>query len=1022
MKRLITFVITSLVFFALPAFSANWYVSAIGDDGGSGGLGDPFATIQHAIGASSNGDSIIVGAGVYVENINYSGKRVVLYAPAGAAQTFIEAAVPTEAAVKFISGENAQAILHGFTVRGTSDAPGIRCAASGPIIRYCTVTNCTNSGNGGGIVCVSGAAANIQYNTITQNRGLIGGGIYIESSNPIISYNSFSQNSAVNGGGIGVYNASMPTLTYNLFTYNEADLNGGGLASMALSGPTLMARYNTFYRNRAVNYGGTIYTQAIYAIVERSILWEDSASAGAHEAYANSPARVILSYSDISGGWTGTGSGNCDIDPQFCDPAGGDFHLQDGSYLSNYPFNNGQYIGALEPGCLDIIMVDNDGDGVDDEIDNCPGIANSGQEDLDEDGAGDACDNCIALSNPDQTDSDGDGIGDACDDCPDIADPYQLDSDGDGVGDACDNCPEFANADQVDGDGDGMGDACDNCPGLANPEQQDFDGDGFGDHCDNCPILANADQADSDGDGIGDMCDICPEVANPDQDDSDDDGIGDACDNCAGLANADQADADSDGLGDLCDNCPDFANADQVDGDGDGIGDACDNCPELANVDQNDRDSDTVGDECDNCPDDINAYQDDTDGDGIGNACDNCPTVANADQVDADGNGIGDACEGSGGAIFGYVYFGDMGLDEVRIDLLGSDYAIVGHAVTDESGRYEFGGLSAGTYILYLWPPQGYTTPNTIKQVEFTGADLQYDFEVEDLNGYGHFCRGRFYWMIQVKLHLTGHGRWSNISYETMCNYLEMIRIFFNSHPDFPITGFVVDENADCHERLDDLWDALKPRWRWTHHKRAKAHLIVLLLNMVSGRIQPWTIVSGSEGINSGDGGPSGTPANGITAAQALLYSDMLIMDGDESNDASAYLIDSILVNGGILPDGLVDPATPSVNYLDVLDVDDDGDPVLPAEFSLGQNYPNPFNPTTTIAYSIGANSAVKLEIFNILGQPIKVLYEGQQSAGNYTVVWDGTDDNGQPAATGVYFYRLTADEFKAYRKMLLLK
>ena len=81
--------------------------------------------------------------------------------------------------------------------------------------------------------------------------------------------------------------------------------------------------------------------------------------------------------------------------------------------------------------------VDSDGDGIDDDQDNCPDTPNSDQADGDGDGVGDACDNCPDVANPDQADSDGDGVGDACDNCPDVPNPGQADSDGDGVGDAC---------------------------------------------------------------------------------------------------------------------------------------------------------------------------------------------------------------------------------------------------------------------------------------------------------------------------------------------------------------------------------------------------------------------------------------------------------------------------------------------------------------------------------------------------------------------------------------------------------
>ena len=134
-------------------------------------------------------------------------------------------------------------------------------------------------------------------------------------------------------------------------------------------------------------------------------------------------------------------------------------------------------------------FLDQDGDGVRDDLDNCPTTANADQVDADGDGVGDACDNCLITANPLQEDGDLDGVGDACDNCSTTVNLDQADADGDGVGDACDNCQTTANADQVDTDGDGVGDACDNCPSTANPLQEDGDLDGIGDVCDECPTI-----------------------------------------------------------------------------------------------------------------------------------------------------------------------------------------------------------------------------------------------------------------------------------------------------------------------------------------------------------------------------------------------------------------------------------------------------------------------------------------------------------------------------------------------------
>ncbi len=259
-----------------------------------------------------------------------------------------------------------------------------------------------------------------------------------------------------------------------------------------------------------------------------------------------------------------------------------------------------------------LIRVDQDGDGVYDNDDNCPLTANASQDD-----------------------SDGDGFGDACDECPN--DPTDTDTDGDGVCDPSDNCPSMSNSSQDDSDGDGVGDICDNCASTSNASQDDADGDGVGDACDNCPSTANTSQTDSDGDGAGDVCDVCP---NDPDDDSDGDGVCGDVDNCPTTANGSQTDSDGDGVGDACDVCPNDPS--DTDSDGDGICDPSDNCPQASNPGQTDSDGDGFGDACDACPNDPD---NDIDGDGVCGDVDNCPSTANSSQTDTDGDGVGDACD-----------------------------------------------------------------------------------------------------------------------------------------------------------------------------------------------------------------------------------------------------------------------------------------------------------------------------------------------------------------------------------------
>ncbi|SYZ73926.1 exported hypothetical protein [Candidatus Zixiibacteriota bacterium] len=133
----------------------------------------------------------------------------------------------------------------------------------------------------------------------------------------------------------------------------------------------------------------------------------------------------------------------------------------------------------------------------------------------------------------------------------------------------------------------------------------------------------------------------------------------------------------------------------------------------------------------------------------------------------------------------------------------------------------------------------------------------------------------------------------------------------------------------------------------------------------------------------------------------ALIFedtSDVIHFRVSSGIDTSVYVEDSVTTYVAITDA----PETPNA---------------VPSGFRLNQNYPNPFNPVTTIAYSLPARASVRLGIFNLLGQKLVEYNLGSQSAGNHVFQFSG-----DRLSSGVYFYRLSAGESSAVRKMILMK
>jgi flagellar hook assembly protein FlgD len=94
----------------------------------------------------------------------------------------------------------------------------------------------------------------------------------------------------------------------------------------------------------------------------------------------------------------------------------------------------------------------------------------------------------------------------------------------------------------------------------------------------------------------------------------------------------------------------------------------------------------------------------------------------------------------------------------------------------------------------------------------------------------------------------------------------------------------------------------------------------------------------------------------------------------------------------------------------------------VPVDFGFSQGYPNPFNPETTVDYQTALDGNVSVIVYNIMGKQIRALVHESKVAGYYKAAWNGRDDQGKAAPSGIYFIRMQSGDFNKVRKVMLMK
>jgi hypothetical protein len=250
-----------------------------------------YPTIQAAINASHSGDTVRVSPGTYVENINFSGKAITVVSEAGRDFTIIDGS-KAGPVVRFNSGETANSVLEGFTVRngqglGANQGAGISIETASPTIRRNRVTESTGC-SATGIRMVSSSAI-IQYNIISDNQyqgctGSGGGVVVTQPGSAQILDNVISNNkTGSSAGGIQLQNAGTVLVRGNIITGNDGGSRGGGISLDLFSQAKIIQ--NVIAGNKALQGGGIYWdvpanNQAGLSITNNTIVDNDGGQQG----------------------------------------------------------------------------------------------------------------------------------------------------------------------------------------------------------------------------------------------------------------------------------------------------------------------------------------------------------------------------------------------------------------------------------------------------------------------------------------------------------------------------------------------------------------------------------------------------------------------------------------------------------------------------------------------------------------------------------------------------------------------
>ncbi len=412
---------------------------------------------------------------------------------------------------------------------------------------------------------------------------------------------------------------------------------------------------------------------------------------------------------------------------------------------------------------------------------------------------------------------------------------------------------------------------------------------------------------------------------------------------------------------------------------------------------------------------------------------------------------------------------GEPGLENVKLWLLDADtMQPLDSTLTNSSGYYSFTGISAGDYILKVSPP-----PRFPLMAMDEGSDDSRDSDFNPLTMMTttiSLAQGEFQDTWDAGFCPPDRSDmtiWVNPSkIETIMNEEFTVRVYVVNHgPDTAQEVMVEDEIPEGLILLDTDPNAIpgSDPLTWQFQNMAAEDTVKIDIRYQTtellGSIENVFSVKSSSCDPNRENNRFVLDIDNLVPIELASLSAQSVEQGieikwtteSESDNFGFYVYKSSdeegpyekITSSAIIGQGNSNRAH-TYRYLDksvkaektyfykLVDVDFNGmktfhGPIMamtsaPTEMTLYQNYPNPFNPETTILYSLQEAGKVKLSIYNVMGQRVKQVVNGYQTAGHHMIIWNGRDEHNNPLPSGIYFYQLEFNDQSKSRKLELVK